>query len=54
MNLVQNFWNTQQRKPQSENFTEEQLKTIPVDNKVGENYFGHLSRQLRSEGGSAF
>ena len=29
-------------KPLSEIFTEEQLKTIPVDNKVGENYFGHL------------
>ena len=41
-------------KPLSEIFTEEQLKTIPVDNKVGENYFGHLSQQLRSKGGSAF
>ena len=60
MNLVQNIWNTQQRKqqehlkPLSKIFTEEQLKTIPVDNKVGENYFGHLSQQLRSKGGSAF
>ena len=34
--------------------TEEQLKNIPVDNKVRENYFGHLSEQLRSKGGSAF
>ena len=25
-----------------------------MDNKVGENYFGHLSEQLRSKGGSAF
>ena len=25
-----------------------------MDNKVGENYFGHLSQQLRSKGGSAF
>ena len=41
-------------KPLSEIFTEEQLKTIPVDNKVGENYFGHFSQQLRSKGGSAF
>ena len=41
-------------KPLSEIFTEEQLKTIPVDNKVGENYFGHLFQQLRSKGGFAF
>ena len=41
-------------KPLSEIFTEEQLKNIPVDNKVGENYFGHLSQQLKSKGGSAF
>ena len=41
----------------SEIFTEEQLKNIPVDNKVGENYFGHLFQQLKeqsSKGGSAF
>ena len=25
-----------------------------MDNKVGENYFGHFSQQLRSKGGSAF
>ena len=33
-------------KPLSEIISEEQLKTIPVDNKVGENYFGHLFQQL--------
>ena len=38
-------------KPLSEIFTEEQLKTIPMDNKVGENYFG---QQLKSKRGSAF
>ena len=41
-------------KPLSEVFTEEQLSSIPVDNKAGENYFGHLSQQLRSKSGSAF
>ena len=41
-------------KPLSEVFTEEQLRAIPVDNKAGENYFGHMSQQLRSKGGSAF
>ena len=41
-------------KPLSEVFTEEQLSSIPVDNKAGENYFGHMSQQLRSKGGSAF
>ena len=25
-----------------------------MDNKVGENYFGHMSQQLKSKGGSAF
>ena len=25
-----------------------------MDNKIGENYFGHFSQQLRSKGGSAF
>ena len=25
-----------------------------MDNKAGENYFGHMSQQLRSKGGSAF
>ena len=41
-------------KPLSQIFTPEQLSEIPIDNKVGENYFGHLSQQLRSKGGSAF
>ena len=41
-------------KPLSEVFTEEQLRSIPVHNKAGENYFGHMSEQLRSKGGSAF
>ena len=39
-------------KPLFEIFTEEQLRSIPVDNKAGENYFGHMSEQLRSKGGS--
>ena len=26
--------------------SEEQLDTIPIDNKVGENYFGQLTDQL--------
>ena len=41
-------------KPLSEIFTEEQLHAIPIDNKVGENYFGHFSEQLREKGGSSF
>ena len=41
-------------KPLSEVFTKEQLRAIPVDNEAGENYFGHMSQQLRSKGGSAF
>ena len=41
-------------KPLSEVFTEEQLRSIPVHNKTGENYFGLMSEQLRSKGGSAF
>ena len=41
-------------KPLSEIFTEEELRSILVDNKVGENYFGHMSQQLKSKGGSAF
>ena len=40
--------------PLSEVFTEEQLRSIPVHNKTGENYFGHMSEQLRSKGCSAF
>ena len=35
-------------------FTEDELQGIPVDNKVGENYFGHFSEQLRRKGGSAY
>ena len=41
-------------KPLSEIFTEQELEDIPIDNKVGENYFGQLSEQLRRKGGSAF
>ena len=41
-------------KPLSELFTESQLEEIPIDNKVGENYFGQLSEQLRRKGGAAF
>ena len=33
-------------KPLSDIFSEEQLDTIPIDNKVGENYFGQLTDQL--------
>ena len=35
-------------RPLSEIFSDEQLDKIPIDNKVGENYFGEL------KGGSAF
>ena len=41
-------------KPLSELFTESQLEEILIDNKVGENYFGQLSEQLRRKGGAAF
>lgn len=41
-------------KPLSEIFSEEQLESTPIDNKVGENYFGQLTDQLRRKGGSAF
>ena len=41
-------------KPLSEVFTEEQLRAIPVDNKAGDNYFGHMFQQLKSKGESAF
>ena len=27
---------------------------FPIDHKVGENYFGHFSEQLREKGGSSF
>ena len=41
-------------KPLSEMFTEDELQKIPVDNKAGENYFGHFSQQLKAKGGAAF
>ena len=41
-------------KPLSEIFSEEQLDTIPIDNKVGENYFGQLTDQLWRKGKPAF
>ena len=64
MSLGLNSWNTQRRRPQescnthlkllSEIFTSEQLDKIPVDNKVGENYFGEMTVQLRKKGGASF
>ena len=30
------------------------MDSIPIDNKVGENYFGQLTDQLRRKGGQAF
>ena len=41
-------------RPLSEIFTPEQLDEIPIDNKVGENYFGQMTAQLRRKGGAAF
>ena len=41
-------------RPLSEIFTPEQLSEIPIDNKVGENYFGQMTAQLRKKGGAAF
>ena len=41
-------------KPLSELFTEEQMKSVPIDNKVGENYFGQMTNQLRAKGGQSF
>jgi hypothetical protein len=38
----------------SELFTPEQFDDIPIDNKVGENYFGESSNQLRRKGRPAF
>ena len=35
-------------------FTDDQLRDIPIDIKVGEYYFGHFSEQLREKGGSDF
>ena len=40
-------------KPLSEIFTPEQLDEIPIDNKVGENYFGEMTVQLQKKGGCA-
>ena len=37
-------------KPLSEMFSEDQLEAIPIDNKVGENYFGQMTNQLRARG----
>ena len=34
--------------------SEEQLDTIPIDNKVRKNYFGQLTDQLWTKGGPAF
>ena len=41
-------------KPLSEMFTEEEMKSIPIDNKVGENYFGQMTNQLRAKTATAF
>ena len=30
------------------------MDSIPIDNKVGENYFGQLTDQLQRKGGQAF
>ena len=40
--------------PFSEIFTDEQLRDILIDNKVGENDIGHFTEQLRRKGSSAF
>ena len=41
-------------KPLFKIFTSEQLDKIPVDNKVGKNYFGEMAVQLRKKGGASF
>ena len=41
-------------KPLSQIFTPEQLSEIPIDNKVGENYFGQMTAQLRKKSRAAF
>ena len=41
-------------RPLSEILTDDQLRDIPIDIKVGEYYFGHFSEQLREKGGSDF
>ena len=38
----------------SDIFTEEHLHAAPIDNQVGENYFGHFSEQLQEKVGSSF
>ena len=48
------IWDKKHLQPLSEIFTEEQLDSIPIDNKVGENYFGQLTDQLQRKGGQAF
>ena len=48
------IWEQTHLRPLSEMFTEEQLDATPIDNKVGENYFGQLTNQLHSKGGQAF
>ena len=40
-------------KPLSEMFSEDQLEAIPID-KVGGNYFGQMTNQLRAKGKTAF
>ena len=40
--------------PLSKVFSIEQLVKIPVDNKVGQNYLGEMTVQLRKKGRSAF
>ena len=41
-------------RPLSEIFTDDQLRDIPIDIKVGEYYFGHFSEQLKEKRGSDF
>ena len=63
MNLDQSMRNILQKKgialsthlrPLPEIFSEEQLETTPIDNKVGENYLGQMTDQLHRKGGTAF
>ena len=63
MNLDQSMRNILQKKGIAlsthlrllpEIFSEEQLETTPIDNKVGENYLGQMTDQLHRKGGSAF
>ena len=30
------------------------MKSVPIDNKVGENHFGQMTNQLRAKGGQSF